>query len=155
MKRLNYIALIVWQFLIMQSLNIFLYNSFHNAGMGNRMNIAINFAINVVLSLFLTWAFSRTITPLTNYTCNKVSALLWKRTEALRCKTETEITESFQEQTIPYPEKYGNSPALCGASSFCGAANHLQSRYYIANDYFHMKSDATLHILNLVLNLDH
>ena len=73
------LALIVWQFLVMQSLNIFLYNYFYSIGMSNPMNIAINFAINMVLSVFLTWISSKTITPLTNYTCNKVSALLWKR----------------------------------------------------------------------------
>ena len=63
-------------------------------------------------------------------------------------KAKAAIAEGTQEHTIPYPEKYGNCPALDGASSFGGAADHLQSRYYVANDYFHMKSDATLHILN-------
>jgi peptidoglycan/LPS O-acetylase OafA/YrhL len=72
------LALIVWQFLIMQSLNIFLYNYFHYAGMGDTINVVINFAINMVLSLFLTWISAKTITPLTNYTCNKVGALLRK-----------------------------------------------------------------------------
>ena len=48
---------------------------------------------------------------------------------------------------IPYPEKYG-IPAMSGAASIQGAANHVQSRYYVSNDFFHMKSDATLHILN-------
>jgi hypothetical protein len=72
------LALIVWQMLIMQSLNIFLYNYFHHAGMGDTINVVINFAINMVLSLFLTWISAKTITPLTNYTCNKVGALLRK-----------------------------------------------------------------------------
>ena len=75
------IALIVWQFLIMQSLNIFLYNSFHSTGMNDPMNIAINFAINMVVSVLVTWVSSKTITPLKNYTCNKVSALLWEQTQ--------------------------------------------------------------------------
>jgi hypothetical protein len=75
------LALIVWQFLIMQSLNIFLYNSFYSAGMSNPVNIAINFAVNAVLSLLLTWISAKTITPLTNDTCNKVNALLWKETK--------------------------------------------------------------------------
>ena len=73
------LALIVWQMLVLQSLNVFLYNSFHSAGMSNPMNIAINFIVNAGISLFLTWVSSKTITPLTNYTCNKVSALLWKQ----------------------------------------------------------------------------
>ena len=72
------LALIVWQFLIMQSLNVFLYNIFFNAGLNETLNIIINFVINMSISLFLTWISSKTITPLTNYTCNKVSVLLWK-----------------------------------------------------------------------------
>ena len=68
--------------------------------------------------------------------------------EGILCKAKGEIANVSQEQTIPYPEKYGNCPALDGASSFGGAADHLQSRYYVANDYFQMKSDATLHILH-------
>ena len=73
------LALIVWQFLIMQSLNIFLYNSFYSAGITPPTNIAMNFAINMSASLFLTWVSSKTITPLTNYTCKKMGALLWKQ----------------------------------------------------------------------------
>ena len=71
------LALIVWQFLIMQSLNVFLYNSFHSASMNEGMNIAINFAINMVLSVLVTWLSSKTITPLTNYLCKRVGALVW------------------------------------------------------------------------------
>ena len=74
------LALIVWQMLVLQSLNIFLYNSFYGAGMSNPMNIAINFVINMGVSLFLTWVSSKTITPLTSYLCNKVSVLLQKQT---------------------------------------------------------------------------
>lgn len=73
------LALIVWQMLVLQSLNIFLYNCFHGAGMAAPVNIAINFAINMAVSLFLTWVSSKTITPLTNYACRKVSALMGKR----------------------------------------------------------------------------
>ena len=65
----------------MQSLNVFLYNSLHSAGVGKPINIAINFVINAALSLFLTWVSAKTITPLTNFTCNKVSALLWKQSK--------------------------------------------------------------------------
>ena len=49
--------------------------------------------------------------------------------------------------TIPYPEKYGENPKKDGASSFGGVADHNKSRYYIANDFFNMKSEGTLHIL--------
>ena len=68
--------------------------------------------------------------------------------ELIMGKAKEEITGSVQACTIPYPEKYGNCPLLDGASSFAGATDHLQSRYYVANDYFKMKSDATLHILH-------
>lgn len=68
--------------------------------------------------------------------------------ETILCKAKAEISVDSREQTIPYPEKYGNSPSLDGASSFCGITEHTQSRYYVANDFFHMKSDATLHILS-------
>ena len=73
------LALIVWQFLIMQSLNIFIHNYFYSIGMSNFINIAINFVINMGVSIFLTWVSAKTITPLTNVLCNRVSALLWKR----------------------------------------------------------------------------
>lgn len=72
------LALIVWQFLIMQSLNIFIYNHCHSIGMSNPMNIAINLVVNAGLSVFLTWVSAKTITPLTNYTCSRVNSLLWK-----------------------------------------------------------------------------
>ena len=75
------LALIVWQMLTLQSLNVFLYNTFYHAGMSDPMNIAINFVINTGVSLFLTWISYKTVTPLTNYTCKRVSALLWKKAE--------------------------------------------------------------------------
>ena len=49
--------------------------------------------------------------------------------------------------TIPYPEKYGENPKKDGASSFCGITDHNKSRYYVSNDFYNMKSDTTLHIL--------
>ena len=49
--------------------------------------------------------------------------------------------------TIPYPEKYGENPKKDGASSFCGVADHNKSRYYVANDFYNMRSEGTLHIL--------
>ena len=68
--------------------------------------------------------------------------------EQILCRAKSAIRAEASEHTIPYPEKYGNCPDLDGASSFGGTADHLQSRYYVQNDYFHMKSDATLHILH-------
>lgn len=67
---------------------------------------------------------------------------------AIMCKAKSEMTVDSQEHRIPYPVKYGDRPSLEGASAFGGAADHPQSRYYVANDYFHMQSDATLHILS-------
>ena len=52
------------------------------------------------------------------------------------------------ENTIPYPEKYGDNPQKDGASSFGGITDHNRSRYYVANDFYNMKSDGSLHILS-------
>ena len=49
---------------------------------------------------------------------------------------------------IPYPEKYGDNPNKDGASSFGGITDHNRSRYYVANDFYNMKSDGSLHILS-------
>ena len=68
--------------------------------------------------------------------------------ETIMGKAKMEITTESQEHTIPCPIKYGDCPSQDGASSFNGTADHLQSRYYVVNDYFNMKSDATLHILS-------
>ena len=72
------LALIVWQMLVLQSLNIFVYNYFNSIGMSEPANIAINFIVNMGVSLFITWVSAKTITPLTNYVCYRVSGLLWK-----------------------------------------------------------------------------
>ena len=72
------LALIVWQMLVLQSLNIFIYNYFHTTGMSEPMNIAINFVVNIGVSLFITWVSAKTITPLTNYTVKRVQGFLWK-----------------------------------------------------------------------------
>ena len=69
---------IVWQFLAMQSLNIFLYNYFDKIGLDQVINIAINFIVNAGVTVLLTWGSSKTITPLTNDICARVHKLLWK-----------------------------------------------------------------------------
>ena len=50
--------------------------------------------------------------------------------------------------TIAYPEKYMPTLHKDGASAFSGKMNHANSRYYVFNDYYHMKSDESLHILS-------
>ena len=50
--------------------------------------------------------------------------------------------------TIAYPEKYIPKLSEDGASAFSGKVNHANSRYYVFNDYYNMKSDETLHILS-------
>lgn len=71
------LAFILWQMLVLQSLNIFVYNYFYSIGMSEPVNITINFVVNMSVSLFVTWISAKTITPLTNYICNRVSNLLW------------------------------------------------------------------------------
>jgi|GEM_PF-58492 len=57
---------------------------------------------------------------------------------------------SYNEKTpvIPYPEKYGDNPSKDGASSFGGITDHNRSKYYVANDFYNMKSEGSLHILS-------
>lgn len=70
------LSAIIVQFLILQSLNIFLFISFHNQGMSSELNILINFIINMSLTVLFTYIYSKTITPITNYICNKVKKVL-------------------------------------------------------------------------------
>lgn len=35
-----------------------------------------------------------------------------------------------------------------GAAAFSGKLNHMNSRYYVFNDFYNMESDDTLHILS-------
>ncbi len=58
-----------------------------------------------------------------------------------------EKTSGPQLHAIPYPEKYRDRLTESGASAFAGKTNHLNSRYYVFNDYYNMESDETLHIL--------
>ena len=67
--------------------------------------------------------------------------------DAILRKAMAAVTEDSDPHTIPYPEKYGSGSDMSGAASFRGTTDHPQSRYYTANDFFHMHSDATLHIL--------
>lgn len=76
------LGVIIVQFLIQQSLNIFLYITFFNLGMSNWLNILINFIINIGLTLVFTYVYSKTITPLTNYICKKVSNVLVNKSES-------------------------------------------------------------------------
>lgn len=52
-----------------------------------------------------------------------------------------------QLHTIAYPEKYSEILKKSGASSFAGKTDHVNSKYYVFNDYYNMKSNETLHIL--------
>ena len=56
-------------------------------------------------------------------------------------------TSGPEVHAIPYPEKYIDRLDESGASAFAGKTNHLNSRYYVFNDYYNMESDETLHIL--------
>ena len=49
---------------------------------------------------------------------------------------------------IAYPAKYTAQQPLEGAAAFGGAADHSRSRYYVANDFYNMKSDGSLHLLS-------
>ena len=69
--------------------------------------------------------------------------------EAIMQNAKDNMLSAFEnEYTIPYPEKYGDNPQKDGASSFGGITDHSRSRYYIANDFYNMKSEGSLHILS-------
>ena len=87
------------------------------------------------------------ITDITRYAAEGLDMFGADAAAILR-KAKEEITAAVPAHTIPYPPQYGNCPALDGASSFCGMTEHPQARYYVANDFFRMESDATLHILS-------
>ena len=63
-----------------------------------------------------------------------------------RAKDNMCVTDK-ESHTIPYPEKYGDRPCKAGASSFGGKADNNRSRYYVENDFYNMKSQGSLHIL--------
>lgn len=70
------LSLIIVQFIIMQSLNAYLYMLFDSLHIDHYLNIFINLGVNVALSLFFTFIYSKTVTPLTNFICNKINNLL-------------------------------------------------------------------------------
>ena len=49
---------------------------------------------------------------------------------------------------IAYPEDYPTAQDEYGASAYAGALNHAASRYYVVNDFYHMESADSLHILS-------
>lgn len=61
---------------------------------------------------------------------------------------EGEAKDLPELHTIAYPEKYHDRLGSDGASAFAGKTDHANSRYYVFNDYYHMESDETLHILS-------
>lgn len=61
---------------------------------------------------------------------------------------ETKKTDFSDLHTIAYPEAYKPFLAKEGASAFGGITNHPDSRYYKFNDFYHMESDESLHILS-------
>lgn len=71
------LTLIVIQFLVLQSVNVNLYVLF-SSSMKEYINVLINFVINGVLSLGLTYVYSKIVTPLTNMLCNKLGSLIIK-----------------------------------------------------------------------------
>lgn len=50
--------------------------------------------------------------------------------------------------TIPYEEGMETTGDADGADAYDHALDHVDSRYYIINDYYNMKSENGLHILS-------
>lgn len=70
------LSLIIVQFIIMQSLNVYLYLLFDDLNIVYSLNFILNLVINIVLSLLFTFIYSKTVTPLTNFICNKINNLV-------------------------------------------------------------------------------
>lgn len=49
---------------------------------------------------------------------------------------------------ISYPDNYATHQDDEGADAFNNSLDHPDSRYYVINDYYNMKSDDTLHIIS-------
>ena len=58
------------------------------------------------------------------------------------------VPEMPETHAIAYPENYPTAQDEYGADAFAGALNHPDSRYYAVNDFYHMQSDDSLHILS-------
>lgn len=48
---------------------------------------------------------------------------------------------------IPYPDGYPTHQDEDGADAFENSLDHPDSRYYVINDFYNMKSDETLHLI--------
>lgn len=96
-------------------------------------------------------ALAQTLFGIKNVRCFKAEGLDLSdayAAESMKKAKEAIDLSSQEEQTIPYPEKYGEDPKNNGATSFLEHVDHGPSRYYVANDFFNMKSGGSLHILH-------
>ena len=96
-------------------------------------------------------ALAQTLFGIKNVRCFKAEEL--DISDALAQESMKKAKESIdlspqEKQTIPYPEKYGEEPKNNGATSFLDHVDHGPSRYYVANDFYNMRSEGTLHILH-------
>lgn len=69
-------------------------------------------------------------------------ALPWPRRGALAASGVPEL------HTIPYPENLPTTQDEDGADALFGTLDHLDSRYFVINDYYNMHSGDELHILS-------
>lgn len=49
--------------------------------------------------------------------------------------------------SIPYPEGYTTTQDMDGADAFGNSLDHADSKYFVINDYYNMKAQGSLHIL--------
>lgn len=59
-----------------------------------------------------------------------------------------DVTSAPERHDISYPDNYTTHQDEEGADSFNNCLDHPDSRYYVINDYYNMKSDDTLHIIS-------
>lgn len=77
-----------------------------------------------------------------------LAALLLALLLAGCAKGQTANEAAPELHTIPYPEDLPTTQDEDGADAYSGALDHPDSRYFVINDYYNMKSEGSLHILS-------
>ena len=68
--------------------------------------------------------------------------------EAKSPEEQSQEKQAPEIHSIAYPDDYPTAQDMYGADAFGGVLNHPDSRYYVINDFYHMESAGSLHILS-------
>ena len=99
-----------------------------------------------ILCLALLFAFVMTLTA-----CGEQNAMSQQQEEnadLTLAKVQSQEVQSPEIHAIACPDDYPTAQDEYGADAFGGVLNHPDSRYYVVNDFYHMESGDSLHILS-------